>query len=78
MGSGKNGEWTFFDILTLISFIVGLENLDLNVSQDDLQREAQKLDKDMRASVEEIHSHLEVQDRKLNQIMELLNGRSIQ
>lgn len=78
MGSGNNGEWTFFDILTLISFIVGLENLDLNVSQDDLQREAQKLDKDMRASVEEIHSHLEVQDRKLNQIMELLNGRSIQ
>ena len=78
MGSGNNGEWTFFDILTLISFIVGLENLDLNVSQDDLQREAQKLDKDMRASVEEIHSHLEVQDRKLDQIMEMLDGRSIQ
>lgn len=78
MGSGKNGEWTFFDIITLISFIIGLENLDLNISQDDLQKETEKLDKAMRENVEEIHRHLEVQDRKLNQILEKLNGRSIQ
>lgn len=78
MGSGSNGEWTFFDIITLISFIIGLENLDLNISQDDLQKETEKLDKAMRENVEEIHRHLEVQDRKLNQILEKLDGRSIQ
>lgn len=78
MGSGSNGEWTFFDIITLISFIIGLENLDLNISQDDLQKETEKLDKAMRENVEEIHRHLEVQDRKLNQILEELDGRSIQ
>lgn len=78
MESGKNGEWTFFDIITLISFIIGLENLDLNISQDDLQKETEKLDKAMRENVEEIHRHLEVQDRKLNQILEELDGRSIQ
>lgn len=78
MGSGKNGEWTFLDLITLISFVIGLENLELNVSQDDLQKESERLDKSMRENVEEIHRHLEVQDRKLNQIMELLDGRSIQ
>ena len=78
MGSGKNGEWTFLDLVTLISFVIGLENLELNVSQDDLQKESERLDKSMRENVEEIHRHLEVQDRKLNQIMELLDGRSIQ
>lgn len=78
MGSGKNGEWTFLDLITLISFVIGLENLELNVSQDDLQKESERLDKAMRENVEEIHRHLEVQDRKLNQIMELLDGRSIQ
>lgn len=78
MGSGKNGEWTFLDLINLVSFVIGLENLELNVSQDDLQKESERLDKSMRENVEEIHRHLEVQDRKLNQIMELLDGRSIQ
>ena len=78
MGSGKDGEWTFLDIVTIISFFIGLENLGLNISQDDLQRESEKLDKTMRESVEDIHHHLEVQDRKLNQILEELeDGRNI-
>lgn len=78
MGSGKDGEWTFLDIVTIISFFIGLENLGLNISQDDLQRESERLDKDMREGVNDIHHHLEIQDRKLNQILEELeHGRNI-
>ena len=38
VGSGANGELTFLDIITLISFFVGIENLDLNITQDDVQK----------------------------------------
>ena len=69
MGSGRNGEWTFLDIVTLISFIVGLQNLDMNITQDDMQRSTEKLDRALRENVSDIHSHLEEQDMKLDLIL---------
>ena len=76
MGSGNNGEWTFLDLLTLMGFCIGLQNLELNISQDDLQNETERLDKALREYVENIHSHLEVQDKKLDYILEVIkNGR---
>ena len=78
MGSGKNGEWTFLDIITLIRFCIGLQNLELNISQDDLQNETERLDKALRENVENIHSHLETQDKKIDYILEVLkNGRNL-
>lgn len=78
MGSGKNGEWTFLDIITLIGFCIGLQNLELNISQDDLQNEAERLDKALRENVENIHGHLELQDKKIDYILEVLNnGRNL-
>ena len=78
LGSGNNGEFTFLDIVTLISFIIGLQNLNMNITQDDMQKSTETLDKALRDNVEEIHNHLEVQDKKLDYIMEVLkNGRSI-
>ena len=60
-GSGPNGEYTFLDILSLINFMIGLQNLDLNVDQQDLE-----------GVVREIHSHLEMQDQKIDYILKLL------
>ena len=71
-GSGDNGEWTFLDIITLISFIVGLQNLELNVTQESLDKQTADLKKQVDAEVkfalEEIHSHLELQDAKLDRL----------
>lgn len=76
LGTGDNGEWTFLDIISLMSFCIGLQNLDMNITQEDMQNadhnSAMRADK----ILQEIHSHLEKQDRKIDEILEeLRNGR---
>lgn len=69
-GSGNNGEWTFLDIISLIGFCVGLQNLDLNISQENLDNQTQELDARLREVVDDIHRHLTAQDEKINRILE--------
>lgn len=72
MGSGDNGGWTFLDIITLISFCIALQNLELNIAQEDLDNQTQELDKVLHENVEDIHRHLAVQDEKLNIILKYI------
>ena len=72
IGSGNNGELTFLDLVSIISFCVGLQNLDLNLAQEDLDRQTQELDSRLRTVVDDIHGHLSVQDTKLNLILNKL------
>lgn len=78
-GSGNNGEFTFLDAITVISFLIGVENLDMNISQTDLQEETNRLDKKVDEKVQlalsEIHEHLEKQDTILQRLEEKLNDR---
>lgn len=66
LGSGANGEFTFIDIISLISFYVGLENYASNISQEDVQQVAEGI-------LNEIHNHLQEQDQKIDKILEVLN-----
>ena len=65
------------DYLNLFSLIIGLENLNLNVSQQDLQNQTQDLNiefhKILQSALTEIHSHLEEQDQKIDKILKLLD-----
>lgn len=70
MGSGNNGEWTFMDILSIMSFMIGIKNLDLNVTQEDAQRLQSELSEKTDLLLKEIHGHLEEQDKKINTILE--------
>lgn len=78
------GQLEFLDVLSILSFLISCQNLDLNISQDDIARQAKDLNKaaDERIHhvLEEIHGHLSVQDAKLNILMEqmedLRNGKS--
>lgn len=63
----NNEQLSFLDILSVISFIVGLANYSENVSQGAMQEAVQ-------SAVEEIHTHLEEQDEKLNWILSLLEA----
>lgn len=78
MGSGENGTWTFLDLITLISFVIGLQNLELNISQNDLQEQTQDIneaaDRLVNNALEEIHNHLQEQDRKLQILLERNNN----
>ena len=71
-GSGADGEWTFLDILTLMGFCIGLQNLDLNITQDNLDTQTQELDRRLRGVVDDIHRHLAVQDEKIDFIIEVI------
>lgn len=68
------------DILTLLSFVIGMQNLDLNITQNDLQEETEKLDRKVDEKVNkalsEIHSHLEIQDKKIDFIIERLKNEN--
>ena len=76
LGSGNNGEWTFIDVISLIGFCVGLQNLDLNISQENLDNQTQELDASLRKVVDEIHRHLTVQDQKIDNILEALHDQN--
>lgn len=72
----SNGELTFLDILSIISFCVGLQNLDLNIDQNDMDRQTKEIDERanelVHSAIAEIHQHLEMQDKKIDKIMEVL------
>ena len=61
IGSGTNGEITFLDTIGIMSFLIGVQNLDLNITQDDMQY-----------VLADIHRHLQQQDEKLNRILKEL------
>ena len=64
------------DFINLLSLIIGIKNLDMNISQTDLQEETKRLDKKVdekvHSALEEIHTHLQRQDKKLDYIIKLL------
>ena len=72
LGSGENGEFTFLDILSIMSFYLGVQNLDLNISQENIDNQTQVLDERLHNQVEEIHRHLTTQDEKLNIILRFI------
>lgn len=73
-GSGDNGEITFLDLLAIMSFCIGLQNLDLNIAQEDLDNQTQELDARLRKVVDDIHKHLKMQDIKIDRILEVLEN----
>lgn len=72
IGSDINGEFTFIDIIAVISLAIGLENLNENLTQGDKQDLQDDLSKNMDKVLTEIHSHLEDQDKKIDEILEVL------
>ena len=60
-----NNELSFIDLLSIMSFCIGVMNLDLNVSAEDIDNQTQTL-------LGELHAHLEMQDSKLDNIIERL------
>jgi len=69
IGSQANGELNFIDAVSLMSFFIGLQNLDLNVTQEDAQRLERKTNESTERIITEIQSHLEEQDRKIDRIL---------
>ena len=60
-----NNELSFIDLLSIMSFVIGLMNLDINITQKDVDNQTQTI-------LNELHGHLEIQDNKLDSIIERL------
>ena len=82
IGTGEGGELTFLDLVALLSFLVGVLNLDMNVTQNDVQEQTKDLDERFtaatKAALAEIHDHLQDQDRKIDLILEALKNEADQ
>ena len=76
LGTGADGEWTFLDMLTIMGFCIGLQNLDLNISQENLDNQTQELDAKLREVVDDIHQHLKDQDIKIDRILKEIQDDS--
>ena len=72
----KDGQMTFLDIISIMSFCIALQNLDLNISQEDIQKSSAEIEKAvndrLEKALEDIHGHLSVQDTKLSIILNKL------
>ena len=74
IGSGVSGELTLLDILSIMSFYVGIMNLEENLTQGDKQDLQQDLTNKAEMLLNEIHSHLKLQDEKIDRILEVLEN----
>ena len=71
----NNNQLGFVDILSIMSFVIGLMNLDENLTQNDKQELQEDLSRQAHLLLDEIHNHLQSQDDKLDKILELLGER---
>lgn len=76
LGSGENGQFTFLDTINLISFTIGLMNLNENLTQGDKQDLLETFSQKADDLLNEIHSHLKQQDIKIDKILEELSHDS--
>ena len=74
--NNMNSQLEFMDILSIMSFCISLKNLDENLSQNDKQDLQKDLSDKINLLLKEIHSHLEMQDEKINLILEELKHDS--
>ena len=56
----------FLDILSIISFAITIQNQNKLIGIQDVQKEVDR-------ALEELHGHLEMQDGKIDKILEVLN-----
>ena len=65
----------FVDVLSIASFVIGLMNLNENLTQNDKQDLMKELNNKSDLLLKEVHKHLENQDEKINMILQELKKK---
>lgn len=65
-----NEEFELLDLLTVLSFIMQVQNQSKLFGISDIQEDNNRV-------AEEIHQHLRQQDKKINKILELIGNEKI-
>lgn len=66
----------FVDYVNLMDLAISLQNLRSNTSQEDRQKLEEHFNDKLNILLEEIHGHLQQQDKKIDLILEKLEGGS--
>lgn len=72
IGSGNNGNLSFVDMIGILSFLIGVENYGMNMTQNDKAELQEDLASKADLLLNEIHGHLEAQDKKIDEILNRL------
>lgn len=63
-------EWDFFDVISILSFIIGLENLELNQKQvDNLQSHLSEQDDNLLAKIIQQNEEIIKLDKEIIQLL---------
>lgn len=73
MNKFNSNPLTSLDIINLMSFMIAIMNLNENLNQGDKQELLEGLSNQTSELLNEIHSHLKEQDKKIDSILEVLN-----
>lgn len=74
MKDNYSSQLQFLDLLNIASFCIGLMNLDQNLTQNDKQELEEQLNTNIQLLLNEIHMHLAQQDKKMDLILQRLEG----
>ena len=77
MLNNNDNQLGLLDILSIMSFVISIMNLDENLGQSDKQELMEELNNKTNKLLSELHKHLEVQDDKLDKIMEAIKNAGI-
>ena len=69
----ENNNNEFIDLVNIASFVLGIMNLQENLTQSDKQDIVNELKNETSIVLNKINTHLQEQDNKINKILELLN-----
>ena len=67
-------ELGILDIISIMSFVIALMNLDENLTQGDKQELMEELGNKTNLMLTEIHTHLEQQDAKIDRLLEVIEN----
>lgn len=65
-------NYSYIDYVNLMDLAISLQNLRSNTSQEDRQKLEEHFNNKLNSLLEEIHNHLQEQDRKIDLILKAL------
>lgn len=65
----------YINLINLLSFYIGLVNLKENLTQNDKQELENLFSQKMSGFINQVESHLEIQDQKIDEILGILKEK---
>ena len=65
-------QWDFLDLISVMSFLIGVANYDENLTQGDKQDLLHEVDEATEQAIQKVREHLTEQDKKIERILEIL------